>query len=245
MLPAPRDVVERLGPPSGEFRDSVAAVDVAVLDMAGTTVADNGVVEKSFRAALERVEAPLPDDLDRRFRALRGASKPDMFAAVLDGDHALASRAHAAFEEVLAEHVSAGTVTALPHAADALRYLRELDIGVALVTGFDAATRDRLVEALGWSDLVDLVLCPSDVSRGRPHPDLVLTAALRLSTRSMGGVAVAGDTVNDLLAGTRAGAGMVAGVLTGAHGAEELGNAPHTHVLPTIGDLPTAIAATA
>jgi phosphoglycolate phosphatase-like HAD superfamily hydrolase len=49
---------------------------------------------------------------------------------------------------------------------------------------------------------------------------------------------VAGDTANDLLAGTRAGASVVAGVLTGAHGRSELAAAPHTHLLDSIADLP-------
>ncbi|WP_245560411.1 HAD-IA family hydrolase [Actinopolyspora halophila] len=220
-------------------------MDLAVLDMAGTTVAENGVVEKSFRAALERVGATLPADLEQRFRELRGGSKPDMFRAVLDGDRELAARAHAAFEEALAEYVSAGTVTALPHATETIRRLRALDIRVALVTGFEATTRDLLIESLSWTGLADLVLCSSDVDRGRPHPDLVLTAALKLSASAMREVMVVGDTVNDLLAGTNSGAGLVAGVLSGAHGVAELGRAPHTHILPTIGELPAVLDGTA
>ena len=55
-------------------------------------------------------------------------------------------------------------------------------------------------------------------------------------------LAVAGDTANDLLAGWRAGAGVVAGVLTGAHGRAELEAAPHTHILDGIADLPAASA---
>ncbi len=209
--------------------------------MAGTTVAENGVVEKSFRAALERVGVPVPADLEQRFRQLRGGSKTDMFAELLDGDRGTAARAHAAFEEALAEYVSAGTVTALPQATETIRILRGLGVRVALVTGFGAATRDLLVESLGWTDVADLVLCSSDVDRGRPHPDLVLTAALRLSVSAMRRVAVAGDTVNDLLAGTNAGAGMVVGVLSGAHGVAELGRAPHTHLLSTVADLPEVL----
>ncbi|PRW63948.1 hypothetical protein CEP50_07875 [Actinopolyspora mortivallis] len=209
--------------------------------MAGTTVAENGVVERSFRAALERVGAPVPADLEQRFRRLRGGSKRDMFAALLDGDRETAARAHAEFEKALAEHVSSGTVTALPHATETMRRLRALGLGVALVTGFGADTRDLLLESLGWTDVVDLVLCSSDVRRARPCPDLVLTAALELSATAMSRVAVVGDTVNDLLAGTNAGAGMVVGVLSGAHGVAELGRAPHTHLLPTIGELPEVI----
>jgi len=51
-------------------------------------------------------------------------------------------------------------------------------------------------------------------------------------------VAVAGDTASDLLAGTRAGASVVAGVLTGAHDRDALAAAPHTHLLESIVDFP-------
>ena len=47
-----------------------------------------------------------------------------------------------------------------------------------------------------------------------------------------------GDTTSDLVAGTRSGALVVAGVLTGAHSAEELAEAPHTHLLASVQELP-------
>lgn len=84
-----------------------------------------------------------------------------------------------------------------------------------------------------------MALSPSAHVRGRPHPDLVLAALLALEIDDVRQVAVAGDTANDLLAGTRAGASVVAGVLTGAHGREELAAAPHTHLLDSVAELPS------
>jgi phosphoglycolate phosphatase-like HAD superfamily hydrolase len=77
--------------------------------------------------------------------------------------------------------------------------------------------------------------------RGRPYPDLALKALMACEIDDVRSLAVAGDTANDLLAGWRAGAGVVAGVLTGAHSRTELEAAPHTHVLASIAELPTAI----
>ena len=113
-----------------------------------------------------------------------------------------------------------------------------MGVKVCLTTGFAPPTRDRILDALQWGALVDLVLSPADAGRGRPSPDMILTAVLRLEVDAVGEVAVAGDTVSDLIAGTRAGASIVAGVLTGAHGRAELEAAPHTHVLDSIADLP-------
>ena len=67
---------------------------------------------------------------------------------------------------------------------------------------------------------------------------MILTAVLRLRIDDVAEVAVAGDTTSDLIAGMRSGASIVAGVLTGAHSAEELAEAPHTHLLGSVRELP-------
>ena len=98
--------------------------------------------------------------------------------------------------------------------------LRASGVSVVLTTGFSPVTRDRLLDALGWT--VDAALSPVDAGRGRPAPDLVLTALLRTRASSVAAVAVVGDTVSDVLSGRSAGAGLVVGVTTGAHTREQL-----------------------
>jgi phosphonatase-like hydrolase len=112
---------------------------------------------------------------------------------------------------------------------------------VALLTGFSATTRDRLLAALDWQGIADLSLCPSEAGRGRPYPDLVLTALLRLGAGDVAAVAVAGDTAADMASGRRAGASIVAGVLTGADGEDRLYGAGATHVLASVADLPALL----
>ncbi|MNJ03811.1 hypothetical protein D3C73_1642840 [compost metagenome] len=51
-------------------------------------------------------------------------------------------------------------------------------------------------------------------------------------------VLTAGDTVLDLQAGRNAGARFVVGVLSGGVPREVLEAAPHTHVVPSIADVP-------
>jgi len=117
-------------------------------------------------------------------------------------------------------------------------------VRICLTTGFAPETQQLIIDALGWGEVVDLTLAPGPGLRGRPYPDLALHALMRLGLDDVRSIAVSGDTANDLLAGWRAGAGVVAGVLTGAHGRSELEAAPHTHVLDTIADLPAAIGLT-
>lgn len=209
----------------------------AVLDLAGTTARENGVVEQAVRAAVRSVtNGNQPADLAERFHAMRGGSKIDMFRHIL-GDERLAAQAHDLFERELIAQIRAGHVQPLPGATETFATLREMGIRTALTTGFSPAVRDELLDVLNWRPLVDLALSPQDAGRGRPHPDLIWTAALKLEAESAMSIAVVGDTRNDLLAGVRAGAGIVAGVLTGAHPREQLELAPHTHIIETVHDL--------
>jgi phosphoglycolate phosphatase-like HAD superfamily hydrolase len=56
----------------------------------------------------------------------------------------------------------------------------------------------------------------------------------RLGIDDPGAVAVVGDTVSDLEAGSRAGAGAVVGVLSGAHDEATLAAAPHTAIIADV-----------
>ncbi|MCQ6551976.1 phosphonatase-like hydrolase [Streptomyces sp. C10-9-1] len=220
-----------------------AAVGLVVLDMAGTTVSDGGLVERAFADAARRLgEDPAP--LLPHVRATMGESKISVFRHLFAGDEAKARRATTAFEESYAGLLAAGAVTPVPGAADTVRGLREQGRTVVLTTGFGRATQEALLDALGWRDLADLALCPADAGgRGRPFPDLVLTALLRTgAVDDVARVAVAGDTAYDMLSGVRAGAGLVAGVLTGAHDRGRLVSHGATHVLGSVAELPAAIA---
>lgn len=89
-----------------------------------------------------------------------------------------------------------------------------------------------------------LTLCPADAGgRGRPYPDMVLEAFLRTkAAEDVTQVAVVGDTSYDVLSGVRAGAGLVAGVRTGAHGDDAFRAAGATHVLDSVAALPALLA---
>ncbi|KDA06997.1 haloacid dehalogenase [Microbacterium sp. CH12i] len=195
-------------------------IELVVLDMAGTTVRDDGVVEQAFQRAAERtgVAERMPwDEALEYVRDTMGMSKIDVFTHLSGGDIARAAAATAAFEGAYSEIVAEHGVAEVPGAADAISNLRDAGLKVVLTTGFAPVTRDALLDGLGWRDLVDLALSPVDAGRGRPAPDLVLTALLRTGTSSVRAVAVCGDTSSDVESGRRAGAGFVAGVLSGAH----------------------------
>ncbi len=220
-------------------------IRLVVLDMAGTTVADDGLVERAFRSAAGSlgVEADGPEHarMLEHVRVTMGESKISVFRHLF-GEEEKAQQANAAFEAAYHDLVDEGHCAALPGAAEAIAELRGQGRKVVLTTGFSRATQDRILAALGWQDIADLTLCPAEAGRGRPYPDLALTALLRTGTDDVRGIAVAGDTGYDMLTGVRAGASVVAGVLTGAHDEQRLRADGATHVLASIAELPGLLA---
>ncbi|MFH9739937.1 phosphonatase-like hydrolase [Streptomyces roseolus] len=216
--------------------------DLIVLDMAGTTVADGGLVERAFTAAAERLGED-PATMIDHVRATMGESKISVFRHLLGGDETRARQANLAFEEAYGALVSEGLVAPLPGAEEAIARLKDEGRTVVLTTGFARVTQDAILDALGWRNLADLTLCPADAGgRGRPYPDMVLAALLRTgAVDDVRRTAVAGDTSYDMLTGARAGAGIVAGVLTGAHDGPALRRHGATHVLASVAELPAAI----
>ncbi|GAA5052545.1 phosphonatase-like hydrolase [Nocardia callitridis] len=212
-------------------------ITLAVLDMAGTTVADGGLVLRAFDAAATSAglatEGPERDSARRYVIDTMGQSKIVVFRALL-GDERRAQAANLAFESAYAALLDEVDIAPIPGAAEAISTLRTAGVKVALSTGFSATTRDRLLEALGWTDIADLVLAPQDAGRGRPYPDMVLTALLRLGIDAVDQVAVLGDTSSDIASGLAAGARIVAGTRTGAHDEQRLRAAGATHVVASV-----------
>jgi phosphoglycolate phosphatase len=215
-------------------------ITVACLDMAGTTVADDGSVLAAFRAAA--AEFGLTPGVPGYAEAIAfvqdtmGQSKIEVFRSLF-GSEERAQRGNEVFEQSYAESVRAGLVTPLPGAVETITALRAAGIKVCLCTGFAPGTRDAVLDALGWRPLIDLALSPADAGRGRPWPDLPLTALLRLHGGGVSELAVVGDTAADVESGLRAGAGLVAGVTTGSASREVLAAAGAPHILDSVAGL--------
>jgi phosphoglycolate phosphatase len=214
-------------------------IQLAVIDMAGTTVADDGLVVASFEVAA--TAAGVPESGEERDRARQyvldtmGQSKISVFRALFDREER-AQAANAAFERSYEELIDKGRAQPIDGAAEAITRLRESGVRVALTTGFSGTTQEKLLAALGWHALADLVLAPGAGVRGRPFPDLILTALMRLEADGVQNVAVLGDTSSDIESALRAGAAIAAGTLTGAHNAQQLRDAGATHVVDSVTD---------
>jgi len=219
-------------------------ITLAVLDMAGTTVSDEGVVEQAFADAYNatRVMRAYGSEADVRAYAIStmGQSKIEVFSH-LTSSSPDAIAANFAFEAAYSNLIAAGACTAIPGIVDTFARMRSANISIVLTTGFSKRTQNALIDHLGWAPLIDAALCPADAGRGRPFPDLNLTAVLRTRTVSVADMLVAGDTASDILSATRAGAGRSVGVLTGAYTEQQLREAGASDILASAAELPALL----
>ena len=107
---------------------------LACLDMAGTTVRDDGLVLQAFTVAVagEGV-APGTSEYERMLAVLRktmGQSRIDVFRLLLHGDERRAQAANDTFEEAYGLLVDEGAVTPIPGATEAIKALRAAGVKV-------------------------------------------------------------------------------------------------------------------
>jgi phosphonatase-like hydrolase len=208
-------------------------------------VADDGMVERAFAEAIA-TQGVVPGTAAyarcmARVHRDRGRATLDILQGLFPESLARAQAAKLAFDRSYCAAVGRTKISAVPGAEQAIDKLEGNGIRVCLITGLSRRAVGPVLDALGWRDRVAVVLCPDDVPRGCPYPDLVLSAMLRLGVGDVRETAVAHCTDNGLLCGRRAGAGLVAGVLTGIHSADRLRKAGASHLLSSIADLPTLI----
>jgi phosphonatase-like hydrolase len=220
------------------------SVEMVAFDVAGTVLNDDGLVVAAFKNAFEATQPDLWPSHGQQWTQYAidtmGQSKIHVFTELL-GDAEKAHQANVAFEESYVREIANVGATPIAGTEELFRYLRAKGIAVALTTGFSRSTLNTLLTELGWGDLVDLSVTPSEAGRGRPHPDMLNMAVEVLGITNPEHVVVCGDTAADMHAAVAFGAGQVFGVLTGAHSKEVLVEAGATSVINSVADLKSLI----
>jgi phosphonatase-like hydrolase len=212
--------------------------------MAGTTIEDDGQVPAAFASALaaEGIEVS-----SEELQGVRGAAKREAIGRLLArrlGRPALeiaerVEHVYARFRELLRLRFNTQGVRFLPGVLETFEWLHARGIRIVLNTGFDGGITQALLNAAVWdARLAAAVICGDDVPQGRPAPYMLFRAMERTGIVSVHRVMAVGDTTLDLEAGFNAGVRFNIGVLSGAHSADRLARAPHTHLLPSVADLP-------
>jgi phosphonatase-like hydrolase len=222
-------------------------INLVVFDMAGTTVEDRGQVSAAFTGALDELGITLTGET---LQPWRGASKREVLRAFVEqrfgpedsGNALRVEQAYARFCEDLERRYRDEGVHPVPGAEATFAWLRERGVRVALTTGFYRTVTDLILQALGWQhDVVDASVCSDEVPQGRPAPYLIFRAMEATGATDVGRVVKVGDTALDLQAGANAGVRGIVGVLSGSQTVERLGRVTHTHLIPSVAELPVLL----
>lgn len=169
---------------------------------------------------------------------MRGAAKREAFRQ-LASEAAQAERLYERFIEGIRERYTISPPREVAGTSNTFAWLRQQGVNLALNTGFERETVVMLLSALGWdAKVIAATVCGDEVSAGRPAPAMIFEAMRRTGIANPSVVMVVGDTVLDLQAGSAAGAGWVVGVTSGAHDRARLLQAPHTHLLQSVAEIP-------
>lgn len=209
-------------------------------------VDDKGILELAFAEACA-TQGIVPGTADYAHAMVaahqaRGEPPVEVFRRLFPGGDGRAEAATLSFERSFRAAVDRTGLAPAPGAGNALAELRASGLRVCLLTGLSRRLLGLVLDTLGWWQATDLALCPEDVSRGFPWPDLMLAAMLRLGVADVRDAAFAGSTASGVRCGASSGAGTVAGVLSGGHTEDRLRAAGSTHLIDGIADLPALLA---
>ncbi|MCY1159871.1 MAG: family hydrolase [Citricoccus sp.] len=193
-------------------------IELAIFDMAGTTIDDRDEVYRVLRESTERHGARYSDEV---FQQWMGTEKRWAIESLLriggvDADEALIEEAFAWFLDELRRTYTENPPVPLDGIETALRELRKRGVKIGLTTGFSREIADLILESLGWSDgeIIDTSVTGDEVPAGRPEPFLIQKAMADMGVEDTAAVISAGDTASDIESARRAGVTSI-GVLTG------------------------------
>ncbi|HTD94753.1 MAG TPA: HAD family hydrolase, partial [Chitinophagaceae bacterium] len=159
-------------------------IRLAVFDIAGTTLADDHAVARSFQNAFASNGYSISEN---EIRPLMGYKKTSAIRLVLERlavipEDELVDRIHTEFvREMIAYYGNSPEVRALPGAVDTMRLLRQRGMRIALNTGFPKEIADTILERMLWvkDGIVDDYIASDEVEHGRPYPTMIHTLMLR------------------------------------------------------------------
>ena len=215
-------------------------IELAVFDMAGTTVNEDNVVYKTVKAALAKHGVEVSLDTVLEFGA--GKEKFKAISDILEETKTTEVDANAVFEDFkgMLEGAYANLdVTTYEGVEELFELLKSKDVKVVLNTGYDQKTAKSLLNKLGWvpGEQIDALITADDVVKGRPSSEMIDKAMAMFGITTSDNVLKAGDSVIDIEEGKNANCGWTVGVLTGAQTREQLATAEPSMILDSLSDL--------
>jgi phosphonatase-like hydrolase len=209
-------------------------VKAIVFDMAGTTVDEQNIVYKMLHQSV--VMAGFDVTLEDVLRLGAGKEKTQAIADVLRDqttDQLVLESIYQQFLILLDNAYANLEVVPQDGAEEVFRYLRSKSIQVVLNTGYNQETAEKLINKLQWKqgEHYDLLVTASQVSAGRPQPDMIRLAQTILGIQDTQEIIKIGDSIVDIEEGINAGCKYSIGITTGAQTFEQLQSAHPNYII--------------
>ncbi len=225
-------------------RASDTGIQLVILDVGGTIIADQGDVVATMQSTLAKSGIVVSA---AEIGPWRGASKRSVIQHFVDlrskkSDTDRQILASAIYQDFNAQlNAAYRTVPPIAGAEEAIRILRENGYLLAATTGFDREVVVPIFRRLGWEKYFAAIVASNDVSRGRPSPYMLFHAMETAQVDSVAAVMAVGDTPLDLQAANNAGLRGMVGVLSGAGSEEQLRRERHSHLITSVASLPALL----
>jgi phosphonatase-like hydrolase len=229
-----------------EENSGMGPIKLVAFDITGTILQDTGDMVRAFSMALRKNQIAVDE---AELGEWRGAAKREIIRHFVERqpgssgktDDQRVDRIYQDFLSRLEAEFLSHPVISIPGAEETFAWLRDRGILMATTTGYHRKLSDSLLQRVGWSGKFQATICSDEVALGRPAPYMIFRAMEAARVTKVAQVITVGDTPLDLQAGANAGVRGIVGVLSGAHSAERLKREPHTHIVPSVAELPAVI----
>ena len=155
-------------------------VKAVIFDMDGVIIDTEGPVQW----CCQRAAADMGFDLDDEFYVaeLVGRGWADCDRALLSryDQHFSLADFKRRFERLWLEHLRSHAIAIKPGFRELLALLRATSLPIAVATSTHAADAAMSLRAAGVTERFDVFVTGDQVTQGKPHPEIYLTAAARL-----------------------------------------------------------------
>ena len=176
-------------------------ITTLILDFDGTLGDSRALIVKTLQETLATLHLPFKDEPD--CAATIGLPLKEAFIHLASVDEEMGERCAKTYRRIFDRNNHPGSVPAFPHVVDTIRELHRCGKTLTIASSRGRDSLPLLIESLGITPYISLVLSANDVKNAKPHPEPVLLTLRQLGLKA-DETLVVGDSVYDIEMGKRA-----------------------------------------
>lgn len=222
------------------------SIRLAVFDIAGTTVQDEGSVANAFRNAFVKNGYAISLEDTHPYMGVKKIMAVRMMLEKLGEEFTdvEVDDIHTDFVNEMVDYYEYDpSVKQFADTEDVFLQLKEMGVRITLNTGFPKIIADTIVNRFQWKEknLVDDYIASDEVENGRPAALMIEELMQRAGIDDPMEVIKVGDTFVDIEEGRNAGCKYIVAVTTGSGTREELEEYAPTHIISSLSELPVIL----